>query len=141
MVNSVKDARGRVSLSFLCFCYFGKHFLLLHIFLHVSLNDLWKEGRLRKLWQRLKSSLIKQKAESQNGCFKKTKDTKFSEKRTFPTPWYADLRVSFFGKFDVLCFLETPFLKVFFLDVCVVLATPLTESQNSFKNLTFCKKV
>ena len=35
------------------------------------------------------SSVIRQKGESQNGCFKKTKHAKFSEKRTFLTPWYA----------------------------------------------------
>ena len=33
-----------------------------------------------------KSLAIRQKAESQNGCYKKTKHTKFSEKRTFVTP-------------------------------------------------------
>ena len=32
------------------------------------------------------SSVIRQKGESQNGCFKKTKDAKFSKKRTFLTP-------------------------------------------------------
>ena len=32
------------------------------------------------------SSVIKQKGESQNGCFKKTKHAKFSEKRIFLTP-------------------------------------------------------
>ena len=31
------------------------------------------------------SSVIRQRGESQNGCFKKTKHTKFSEKRTFLT--------------------------------------------------------
>ena len=31
------------------------------------------------------------KGESQNGCFKKTKHAKFSEKRKFLTPWYADV--------------------------------------------------
>ena len=30
----------------------------------------------------LESSVIRQKGESQNGCFKKTKHAKFSEKRT-----------------------------------------------------------
>ena len=45
------------------------------------------------------SSVIRQKGESQNGCFKKTKHAKFSEK------------CSFFGKFGVLCFLETPVLR------------------------------
>ena len=31
-------------------------------------------------------SVMRQKGESQNGCFKKTKHVKFSEKRTFLTP-------------------------------------------------------
>ena len=39
------------------------------------------------------SSVIRQKGESQNGCFKKTKHAKFSEKRTFLTPWYAHVRI------------------------------------------------
>ena len=58
-------------------------------------------------------SLIRQKGESQNGCFKKTKHVKFSEKRTFLTPCaYQGVRnVRFFGKFSVLCFLETPVLR------------------------------
>ena len=30
---------------------------------------------------------IRQKSESQNECYKKTKRVKFSEKRTFLTPW------------------------------------------------------
>ena len=33
--------------------------------------------------------VIRQKGESQNGCFKKTKHAKFSEKRTFLTLWYT----------------------------------------------------
>ena len=33
----------------------------------------------------LKLSVIRQKAESQNGCFKKAKQAKFFEKRTFLT--------------------------------------------------------
>ena len=40
------------------------------------------------------SSVIRQKDEFQNECFKKTKHTKFSEKRTFLTPWYADVPCS-----------------------------------------------
>ena len=39
------------------------------------------------------SSVIKQKDESQNWCYKKTKHAKFSEKRTYLTPWYAQTRV------------------------------------------------
>ena len=38
------------------------------------------------------SSVIRQKGESQNWCFKKTKHAKFSEKRTFHTLWYACVR-------------------------------------------------
>ena len=34
-------------------------------------------------------SVIRQKGKFQNGCFKKTKHTKFSEKRLFLTPRYA----------------------------------------------------
>ena len=37
----------------------------------------------------MNSSVISQKGESQNRCFKKTKHTKFTKKRTFLTPWYA----------------------------------------------------
>ena len=37
-------------------------------------------------------SVISQKGESQNGCFKKTKHATISEKRMFLTPWYAYVR-------------------------------------------------
>ena len=40
----------------------------------------------------INSSVIRQKGESQNGSFKKTKHAKFSEKRTFFTPRYAHER-------------------------------------------------
>ena len=58
-------------------------------------------------------SVIKPKGESQNGCFKKTKHAKFSEKKNFLTPYICvcvsgGQKYLFFGKFDVLCFLETP---------------------------------
>ena len=45
----------------------------------------------------LNSSVIRQKGESQNGCFKKLKHGKFSEKRIFLTPWYAHVRVHIKG--------------------------------------------
>ena len=68
------------------------------------------------LW--INALVIRQKGESENGCYKKTKHVKFSEKRKFFTQWYAHVYVcirskkcSFFGKFGVLCFLETPVLK------------------------------
>ena len=53
------------------------------------------------------SSVIRQKGESQNGCFKKTKHAKYSEKQTFFTPWYAHVRTGS----GVLCFPETPILR------------------------------
>ena len=65
------------------------------------------------------SSVIRQKDESWNGCFKKTKHAKFSEKRTFLTP------ISFFEKFVVFCFLETPISRFadspneLFLQICI----------------------
>ena len=56
-------------------------------------------------------TVITQKGESKNECFKKTKNAKFSEKRTFLTTWYAHVRTgqkcSFFEKFGMTCFLET----------------------------------
>ena len=64
------------------------------------------------------SSVIRQKGESQNGCFKKAKQAKISEKQTFlPPDTYTYVCVSggkkclFFGNFGVLCFLETPVLR------------------------------
>ena len=45
------------------------------------------------LTKSLNSSVIRQKGQSQNGCFKKKKHAKFPEKRTFLTPWYAHARV------------------------------------------------
>ena len=44
-------------------------------------------------WFHNNSLVITQKGESQNGCFKKTKHAKYSEKRTFLIPWYARARM------------------------------------------------
>ena len=41
--------------------------------------------------ERGNSSLIREKCESQNGCYTKTKHAKFSEQRTFLTTWYASM--------------------------------------------------
>ena len=58
---------------------------------------LYKESLLRRdvFRPRLKYllSLIRQKGESQNGCFRKAKHAKFSEKQIFLTPWYTHVRV------------------------------------------------
>ena len=66
-----------------------------------------------KLYQFEISSVIRQKGESQNGCFKKAKHVKISEKHTFLT--YVCVsggkKCMFFRNFDVLCFLETPVLR------------------------------
>ena len=52
--------------------------------------------KFRKSKPKIKNSnslVIRQKGKSQIGYFKKTKLAKFSEIRTFLTPWYADVRV------------------------------------------------
>ena len=71
------------------------------------------KSSLRFLPKYKKSSITRQKHEYQNGCFKKTKHAKFSEKRTCLTPWYAHVRLRKisvrFRKFDVLC---TPVLRL-----------------------------
>ena len=55
------------------------------------------------------TSVIRQKGESQNGCFKKTKHAKFAEKRMIRI---GGKKCSFFGKFGVLSFLETPVSRI-----------------------------
>ena len=64
------------------------------------------------------NSAIRQKDESLQGCYKKTKHAKFFEKRTFLVPnTHTHVNVaggkkcSFFGKFGVLCFLVIPVLR------------------------------
>ena len=56
---------------------------------------------------------MRQEGKSQDGCFKKTKHAKFSEKCTFLTPWCLSggKKCAYFGKFGVLFFLETPVLR------------------------------
>ena len=49
--------------------------------------------------------VITQKGESQNGCFKKTKAAKFSEKRTFFTPLIRTRRNT---RFDICRFALLP---------------------------------
>ena len=55
------------------------------------------------------TSVIRQKGESQNGCFKKTKHVKFSEKRTFLTSWYGVRNVRFSENLTCFVFLKHPF--------------------------------
>ena len=65
-----------------------------------------------------KSSVIERKGESQNGCFKKTTTPNFPKNEHFlppDTPTYVRVpggkKCLFFGKFGVVCFLETPFSR------------------------------
>ena len=65
-----------------------------------------------------KSSIISQKGESQNGCFKKKSKSHFPKNELFLPPdmhTYACIsggkKCSFFGKFGVLCFLERLVLR------------------------------
>ena len=53
---------------------------------------------------RMKSLVIREKGESENGCFKKTKHTKVRVR-------IRGKKFSFFGKFGLFCFLETPVLR------------------------------
>ena len=63
-----------------------------------------------------KSSVIRQKGRISKRVFQENKAHQFSEKRTFLTPCYAHLQAqgvrNACGKFDVLCFLETPFFEI-----------------------------
>ena len=57
------------------------------------------------------SSVITQKGESQNGCYKKTKHAKLSGKQTFFTPWYAHggKKIRFSKNLASFAFLKHPF--------------------------------
>ena len=81
-------------------------------------------------WEKYTSLVIRQKSKSQNGCFKKTKHARFPGKRTFLTISYVCVsggkKCSFFGKINVLCFLETHVLKFALL--------PYYRRFNSFMN-------
>ena len=64
---------------------------------------------------------------SQNGCFKKTKHVKFSEERTFLTPWYAHVRFSE----NLACFV---FFKHLFWDSLFCLITDEIGLKHFVKN-------
>ena len=61
-----------------------------------SQNEQFHQPQSTKI-QKIKSSVIRKKGESHNGCFKKTKHPKFFEKQAFFTPWYAHVRVRIRG--------------------------------------------
>ena len=73
-------------------------------------------GFLIRLCIKLISSVIRQKGESLNGVSRKQSMPNFPKNKHFLLPdthMYVcvsgDKKRSFFGKFGVLCFLETPF--------------------------------
>ena len=74
---------------------------------HSSRNDLWSYP---KKINGKRSSAIRQKDESQNGGNKANKACQIFWK-TFLTPWVSGCKCSFFGKFDVLCFLVISVLR------------------------------
>ena len=68
----------------------------------------WIHLAVKRLRSHQITSVIRQKGKSQNGCFKKTKHAKFSEKQTFLTPWYAHVRVSWKARFEIRPFALLP---------------------------------
>ena len=83
---------------------------------------------MNNLWSHVKfsSSVIRQKGESQNGYFKKTKHVKFCEKGTFLTPWYAHMRVLLY-------------MHVITDDLCEVFSLAL-QTRSSSKFFVFWKR-
>ena len=55
-------------------------------------------------------SIIRQKGKSSNGCFKKIKHAKFSEKRSFLTPWHADIRFFWNTRFEIRALALSPII-------------------------------
>ena len=98
--------------------HLGKSILLTYVIITIIFDTIYdlRYKWIMEFWLRWANSeelglslVIRQKGESQNGCFKKTKQAKFSENRIFLTPWHAHIRMpitgktcSFFGKFGVL---------------------------------------
>ena len=94
-----------------------------------------------------KSSVIRQKGESQNGVSRKQSTSNFPKNEHFLPPdthTYVCVsggkKCSFFGKFDMLCFLETPILisvllpyyrrnqsSIFYSHLCPFQNTPLEK--------------
>ena len=74
--------------------FFDESFVITYNVLEIFYLTLYFEGFIyffhiiafSRFWHFLKSLVIRQKGESQNGCFKKTKHAKFFEKRIFFTP-------------------------------------------------------
>ena len=112
---------------------------ILLLFLSYPKCFCWKL-KLRFLWC-LTSLVIRQKGEPQNGCLKKTNLVKFSENEHFlPPDTHTHVCVSggkkclFFGKFGVLCFLETTVLRFVLLPYYRRLKNPVFLDTQSLQN-------
>ena len=93
-----------------------------------------------------KSSVIRQKGESQNGCSKETKHANFSEKNEhFLTCAYQEVRHVRFSENLACCFLEIPVLRLALLpyyrgnEVIILTKWPLTDKISIEKNVFFSK--
>ena len=80
------------------------------------------------------SLAIRQKDESQNGCFKKTKQAKFSEKRTFLTPWYAHIMSHSWDEVSRICFCDSWSLLEFSSFPNFIFLTMNSFSKSATKN-------
>ena len=80
----------------------------------------------------LYSSVIREKGESQNGCFKKTKHVKFSEKRTFLSPWLK-LRITL-----LLCKCFNLIANYSIASDCVKVSDQLVSKQFCFSYFIVC---
>ena len=111
------------------------------------------------LW--IKTSVIRQKSEFQNGYLKKTKHATFSRKQTFLTPWYAHVRmhireaikvrfsvgmlcfVVFFGIFFEISVLRFAFLPYYRRKLIIAIAADdlmLTWKNQKFTPVILRKK-
>ena len=92
------------------------------------------------------NSGITQNGESQNGCYKKSKDDKLSEKQIFLTTLcVSEGKCSFFRKLGVLCFLVTPVSRfLLYLITGNLLKASIVLRQKKINKLTvyiFAKSV
>ena len=89
-------------------------------------------------------SVIRQKGESQNGCFKKTEYAKFSEKQKFFTPWYAHVRTCAYQGVRNAPFLENLSCFAFLLPpICslLIISNQSNEHQRHFAYLEYLIRI
>ena len=99
------------------------------------------------LWMRMEfSSIVRQKGESQNDVSRKKAPQIFRKTnisypliRTRTCPYQKVRKCSFFGKFDVLCVLETPIMRLAFLSYRWRFKIYDTKSYKRLL-ITFCER-